>query len=231
VPNGALERPGDRGEIAGVDEHAGTFSSTADWNGPHSLLRCGGMEIDWTNELVDQLEFQWSGVLRPRLDGLTIEHYLWEPVADCWSIRPRAAAPTAMGVGVGDAVIDFELPEPVPPPVTTIAWRMGHVAIGVFGERAANHFGDGRVTYQTTDWPLTAAGGLALLDQHHEAWIAGVRALDADGLARPCGPAEGPYADAPLAALVLHINREALHHGAEIALLLDLYAHRTGGLP
>jgi hypothetical protein len=26
--------------------------------------------------------------------------------------------------------------------------------------------------------------------------------------------------------LVLHINREALHHGAEIALLRDLYANR-----
>ena len=43
------------------------------------------------------------------------------------------------------------------------------------------------------------------------------------GLVRPCGPAEGPYADYPLAELVLHINREALHHGAEIALLRDLY--------
>ena len=45
--------------------------------------------------------------------------------------------------------------------------------------------------------------------------------------ALPCGPAEGPYADLPLAALVLHINREAIHHGAEIALLRDLYAHRS----
>jgi hypothetical protein len=37
------------------------------------------------------------------------------------------------------------------------------------------------------------------------------------GLARLCGPAEGPFADAPMAALVLPITREALHHGAEIA--------------
>jgi len=28
-----------------------------------------------------------------------------------------------------------------------------------------------------------------------------------------------------MAELVLHINREAIHHGAEIALLRDLYAH------
>jgi hypothetical protein len=59
-----------------------------------------------------------------------------------------------------------------------------------------------------------------------------VRGLGAAGLARPCGPAEAPFADAPLAALVLHINREAIHHGAEIVLLRDLHLHhycdRTG---
>jgi len=55
-----------------------------------------------------------------------------------------------------------------------------------------------------------------------------VRALGEDGLARPCGPAEGPFADEPLATLVLHINREALHHAAEILLLLDLYAQTNG---
>jgi hypothetical protein len=27
--------------------------------------------------------------------------------------------------------------------------------------------------------------------------------------------------------LILHINREAIHHLAEIALLRDLYAHRS----
>jgi len=32
-----------------------------------------------------------------------------------------------------------------------------------------------------------------------------------------------------MAALVLHITREALHHGAEISLLLDLHDHRLGG--
>ena len=30
-----------------------------------------------------------------------------------------------------------------------------------------------------------------------------------------------------MAALVLHIHREVIHHGAEIALLRDLYAHRS----
>jgi hypothetical protein len=189
------------------------------------------VDVDWTSQLVEQLELHWSGILRPRLAGLTDDAYLWEPVPGCWSIRRRADAVGATPVGSGEVIIDYEVPEPVPPPVTTIAWRMGHIAIGVFGERAANHFGHGDVSYDSTDWPLTAADGLDLLDHHHDAWLCGVRVLDAAGLARPCGPAEGPYADAPFAALVLHINREALHHGAEIALLLDLYAHRSSGGP
>ena len=33
-----------------------------------------------------------------------------------------------MAVGAGDAVIDYAMPEPEPPPLTTIAWRMGHIA-------------------------------------------------------------------------------------------------------
>jgi hypothetical protein len=130
-----------------------------------------------------------------------------------------------MAAGAGEVVADFAYPEPVPAPFTTIAWRMAHVAIGVLGMRAANHFGDGGVDYQTTRWSLTAAGGLDLLDHHYDAWIIGVRGLGEDGLARPCGPAEGPFSDYSMAALVLHINRETIHHGAELTLLRDLYTH------
>ena len=54
-----------------------------------------------------------------------------------------------------------------------------------------------------------------------------MRGLSEDDLRRPCGPAEGPYADYPMAALVLHINREVIHHGAEIACIRDLYVHTT----
>jgi hypothetical protein len=34
-------------------------------------------------------------------------------------------------------------------------------------------------------------------------------------------PAEGGFADAPLAALVLHIHRELIHHVVEVSLLRD----------
>jgi hypothetical protein len=45
---------------------------------------------------------------------------------------------------------------------------------------------------------------------------------------RPVWPAEGPWADSPYADLVLHINRELIHHGAEICLLRDLYRATHG---
>ncbi|MFN7243491.1 MAG: DinB family protein, partial [Dietzia cercidiphylli] len=31
--------------------------------------------IDWTDQLADQLEYHWTGHLRPRLEGLTDAEY------------------------------------------------------------------------------------------------------------------------------------------------------------
>lgn len=183
------------------------------------------MNLIWTDQLADQLDWHWQHQLRPRLDGLTDDEYFWEPVPGCWSIRSRAENPG--GHGGGGHVADFVWPEPVPPPVTTIAWRLAHLVVGVFGTRNANHFGGPARDYLTFDYAGTAAEALAQLDAAYVTWLGGVRGLDAEGLARPCGPAEGPYAEYPMAALVLHINREVIHHGAEISLLRDLYQRRS----
>lgn len=64
-----------------------------------------------------------------------------------------------------------------------------------------------------------------LTDDAYARWITGVRGLDAAALANPRGPAEGPYAEYPMSTLVLHINREVIHHGAEIACIRDFYVH------
>jgi hypothetical protein len=58
-----------------------------------------------------------------------------------------------------------------------------------------------------------------------------VRGLDEAALAKPVGPAEGAYAESPMAELVLHISREAIHHGAEILLLRDLYRAADRSVP
>jgi hypothetical protein len=182
------------------------------------------MTVAWTTELHDQLDWHWTNHVRPRLDGLTDDEYLWQPVDDCWTVRPRAERPD--GPGSGDFTIDFSFPAPEPPPVTTIAWRLAHVTVGVFGMRAASHFGGPPMTYDSFPYAGTAAEAVKQLDDAYASWIAGVRDLDADALARPVGPAEGPYAESPMATLVLHINREAIHHGAEVLLLRDLYRNR-----
>jgi hypothetical protein len=172
------------------------------------------MPVDWQHELVEQLDFYWRVSLRPRLDGLTDDEYFWEPVPGCWSIRPA---------GDGAFTIDWAWPTPDPPPLTTIAWRLAHIAGPTLGMRASNHFGDGSVTLETIRWPGSAAEAIEWLDRTYAAWKAGVDALDDEGLARPVGPAEGPYAAHPMATLILHVNREVIHHGAEVALLRDLY--------
>lgn len=97
--------------------------------------------------------------------------------------------------------------------------------IGVFAMRNHSHFGGPAADYESWPYATDAATALAQLDTEYQRWTAGVRALSDDDLNRPCGPAEGPYADEPMSVLVLHINREVIHHGAEIALLRDLYTH------
>ena len=41
------------------------------------------------------------------------------------------------------------------------------------------------------------------------------------------GAAAGFFADDTLEGLVLHVADELIHHGAEIATVRDLYAHRS----
>ena len=184
------------------------------------------MSIDWNGQLVEQMDWHWQHHLRRRLDGLTDDEYFWEPVAGCWSVRRRAEAAASIAHGSGEYVIEYSPSEPTPPPVTTIAWRLGHIVVGVLGERNAAHFGAAPCDHDSFEYAGTASEALRQLDEAYAVWIKGVRGLGDDGLARPCGPAEGPYADYPMAALVLHINRETIHHGAEICLLRDLYRNQ-----
>lgn len=173
------------------------------------------MALNWTDELLGQLEFYWDASLWPRLRGLGDREFYWEPVADSWTVRPR---------GDGGFTVDWTWPAPSPPPVTTIAWRLGHMVVGVLELRVDHHFGDRTMRLDGVSWPGSADEALTRLADAYQAWCAGVRALDADALAAPVGAAEpAEWADFPFAMLALHINREIIHHGAEVALLRDLY--------
>lgn len=164
------------------------------------------------NALADQLDFHWTHQLRPRFDGLTDDEYFWQPVPGCWTIHP-------------DGAIDFSYPPPQPEPFTTIAWRLGHVIVGVFAMRNHSHFGGPPADYHSWPYATNADTALAQLDDAYRKWIDGVRSLSEDDLKQPCGPAEGQWAEYSMTELILHINREAIHHGAEIACIRDLYVH------
>ena len=84
--------------------------------------------IAWNRELRDQLDFAWEHQFLPRMAGLTDEEYRWEPVEGCWSVRQG---------GDGAWTVDWARSEPPPPPFTTIAWRLIHIAIPIFGVHAA----------------------------------------------------------------------------------------------
>ncbi len=161
------------------------------------------VDIDWTHQLTEQLDWHWREQLRPRFNGLADDEYFWEPVANAWNIRRRGHGRAAIAAGSGEFVIDFAYPEPSPAPVTTIAWRLAHLIVGVFGARVASHFGGLPVDYQTFGYAGTAAQALQQLDDVYAAWLSGVKSLGDVGLARPCGAAEGPFAEYPMAALVL----------------------------
>ncbi len=182
--------------------------------------------IDWNQTLVEQADWHWQHQLRARFEGLTDEEYLWEPTPGAWNVHRRGEGSTEIQGGAGEMTIDWAYPAPDPTPVTTIAWRLAHIIVGVLGARAHHHFGAPEADYFTFDYAATADEALVQLDRAYAAWFDGVRSWGVDGLAEPCGPAEGPFADASRATLVLHINRELIHHGAEIALLRDLWAHR-----
>jgi len=177
----------------------------------------------WGSLLVGQLEFYWDVHLRPRLDGLMDEEYYWEPVDGCWSVREGAN---------GRYTLDGQGTAPEPPPVTTIAWRMMHLGATCLANRASAFFGDGSVPsdadmfdprHVPTTLPVTATEGVAFLEQAYQRWHDGIAALDERAMTAPLGPTGGPFADDSMAALILHINREVMHHGGEIGLLRDLY--------
>ncbi len=166
-------------------------------------------------------EYTW-GRTWARLRGLTDEEYLWEPVPGCWSIRPGQ-----------DGVFHPDwIPAVDPPPFTTIAWRMCHL-MSCYGERRNREWlglptdaGSGRFE-PTSPAPATAADALTHLARAYSEWATVLQLVGEPSLEERLGPVAGPFANADRAGFVLHMLDEFIHHGAEIALLRDLW--RAGG--
>jgi hypothetical protein len=177
----------------------------------------------WNETLRDQVDFHYRQLFRPRLAGLTDEEYLWEPAPGSWNIRPAGTSTSPAPIGTGAFQRDGAPDDLDPAPVTTIAWRIAHLTVECLSMRTMNHFDGPETHWETWEHTDSADRALTQLDVAYDRWSAGVESLGEEGLSRPVGPAEGPFAEYPYADLVLHINRELIHHGAEICLLRDLY--------
>jgi hypothetical protein len=174
-------------------------------------------------DLLDLSDYAY-GRLRSRLDGLTTEEYLWEPVPGCWSVRPERDG-TARVDGA-DGPVD-------PAPLTTIAWRMWHIVGLLANERNATWIGvtpTGALGDGTA--PATAAAAIERLEEAYGLFRTHVAAVNPATLVDAMGPVTRFYADSTREAFILHELDELIHHGAEIAVLRDL--HRSSvhkGLP
>ncbi len=90
-------------------------------------------------------------------------------------------------------------------------------------EAGLERFGHPPVDFASFRYAGTAVAALEQLDTAYQAWVDGIAGLGTAGLAEPAGPPGSLLADWSTAGIVLHNQRELLHHGAEIALLRDLY--------
>jgi hypothetical protein len=172
-------------------------------------------------ELIDLSDEVWERT-RARLDGLTDDEYFWQSAPGCWSIGRR---------NDGTWRIDWPRPRPDPEPFTTIAWRLWHL-IDMYGEDRAPRWlsvppqgpAIGFDAPDNADPPATAGAALSLLERAHKRWDAHLELATDASLAEPIGAVAGPqYAQRTRTAYVLHMLDEFIHHGAEIAVLRDLW--------
>jgi hypothetical protein len=164
--------------------------------------------------------------------AMTDEEYLWEPVPNCWTVRPRAAGPgpgATMLLGAGEWGRDNARPtDPWPPPFTTIAWRLAHLS-EMLTLRADHMAGSHSLTFEDYIHSGNAAGGLAAFETGADAWRAVLLGVDDDAALDVVGRSTFPYGsdpEDPFIETAWWVNQELLHHGAEIALLRDLYRER-----
>jgi DinB family protein len=174
-----------------------------------------------TRVAVDLLERSWldsAARLEDRCAGLTDGELLWEPVPGAWNLVPDTSHP-------GGWTYPYDFAPPDPHPVTTIGWRLVHLTGDnlIYLEYA---FGPGVRTFPDLPVHGTAAQVLADWRASGEAvtsWLGS--ATDTDLLAERPSHLGGTRTAGEVMRILLD---EQTHHGAEVALLRDLYRRRHG---
>ena len=115
---------------------------------------------------------------------LTEEEFFWEPVTPCWGIRRRGESDAPTQYGRSDGVIEMWGHEP--PRVTTIGWRIVHLAVGseVYIDTT---FEGGASTFADAEIPGSAREAVARLHDAQARLLEHVAAVDDVSLTRRGG--------------------------------------------
>jgi hypothetical protein len=111
--------------------------------------------------------------------------------------------------------------------VKSIAWREGHIASDCLETYCWQLDGGPQPDVSSDDWTLPVDGSG---ERMQRAWTTFRQILidrGPDWAYEKLGDKWGPYAESSRLALALHAQHEIAHHGAEIALLRDLWAARS----
>jgi hypothetical protein len=179
--------------------------------------------------------------------GVTDDEFYWEPAPSSWSVRRRDECHTSTPFGNGAWLVDFEVPEPTPVPITSIAWLFWH--IGSLPARLTDiDFLGGSRTIESgwtspylTHHPIfisAADATTALRDGwgHLRAVIESATDEQLETPSRGYTYAAEPMRDGlcvlglpgpehPGAFFVAGALNEVSHHATQICMLRDLYAH------
>ena len=108
--------------------------------------------------------------------------------------------------------------------MTTVAWRLSHLTEMLALRAEYTSGGHERDRDDIAAHP-DAAGAVAAFEDAAAAWRSALTTAD-DAALDTVGHSSYPYgsdAQDPFLEIVWWVNQEVLHHGAEIALLRDLY--------
>jgi hypothetical protein len=164
------------------------------------------------------------GTIRARLAGLTDDEFFWQPVADSWTIRPSRPGEEHLN-GSGEWIYDYAMPDPDPPPFTTIGWRLIH--IGGINDMYFEHvFGAGLRDYPDQRIPHKAAAAVVWWEQGIRKFLEQLAEAEDSDLERVVTvPWEVTQSVEEWLGVLLYEN---IHHGAEIGVLRDLYREGFG---
>jgi hypothetical protein len=156
-----------------------------------------------------------------RIEGLGDEEYLWQPVPDCWSLQRDSD---------GKLHVQWGLVFDEVPPFTTIAWRYTHISDLLSEERCATWIG---LEPEAEDLfamgaPADASAARDMFQKAFARWKRYLAAADESTFFDEIGPVAQGFADRTRATFILDILDEAIHHGAEVGVLRDLYRAQRG---